>query len=205
MAFPHLQRPALLPLLLLLSSPAIAACPTGADMANGIGVRRDDAVSLYFFTLDDVAVSQTLDFGNGLLAKNVLYHGTYPFALKMEQDTVEDEASNMLFIYEKDPSEMAPPAPGLVQVLRTYVRPKLDPEYPETQTATWGELTDVAIGTCTYQAIFGSVDYASDAGLLNEGLMYLPELGISLQTSYAVVGDASQSYVYGYTEIVNFE
>lgn len=183
----------------------IAGCPTRDDMAAGVGVVRDDSVIVVYFTLDDVAVAQTLDFGGGLVAHNVLFHGSYPFSMRMEQDKVEDEEANVVFAYELQPSQMAIPAAGLEQELRTYVRPKFDPQYPEIQFSTWGEETDIMIGGCPFLGIFGTIDYVNDQSVIREGLMYLSDLGISLQVSFDVVGDPSQSYVYAYTDITDFE
>ncbi len=178
---------------LALCGAPVLACPTGDDLATGISVLNGEGAVEIYQTAGDGIVSQTIDWGDGEVAKNTLARGVYVLRLMSEIDGVLDFDSLLETSYDRPPAAMAPPKPGLVDSLRTTVTLS-DGSYKETQEHVWGQLEPVTIGDCTYDSIKGEILYLSDQDTIEETVRYFPALGISVLTSYAYAGEPPDIY-----------
>ncbi|WP_296420313.1 hypothetical protein [Pseudooctadecabacter sp.] len=179
----------------LAASPVLADCPTGADLESGIvfttdtgetdtytsrpnGIVQIDALSpenVTYRTLlgKGIHVLQLSDLENGQVLSDSIVSTSYPMAA----------------------AELPVPEPGTRWRVDTMINAYGD-IYPETQTQTYGQMTAYTVGDCTFDAIPAKFRYESDGFTINEDIIYLPDLGLSLLVAYEDTDAPREDYAY---------
>lgn len=174
--------------------PALA-CPTGADLTNGIRVTEGDGTTNDFRSLRSGVVQQDGRATDGYTYRTLLGQGVHILQLAdtengaLIQDTVYSTA------YPTSPGDLPIPTPGSRWEVDTSIR-SVDEIYAEAQTQAWGNVVPFTIGDCTYDAIPGKVDYISDGFHIKETLMFMPDLGFALLMVYEDVGYDVTTFTY---------
>jgi len=173
---------------------AFAQCPAGAELATGISVfERGGAVDTYTADGANVVESQ-YRFEPGEGARSLLARGIY---LVMSQD-VENNAlvpgSRTTFTYPTSPANMPLPTPGGTWTAQVATLDS-DGLITETHVMTFGDETQLTMGSCGYRMIPVEVRYGEDDGEL---LYYLPDLGFAL---LAGVGVGANREMYQFSDI----
>ncbi len=176
-----------------LTAGAASACPTADDLDGGIRVTAADGAVDVYQSMGDGQVAQIIDFGGGEVARNVLTQGVYVSRLAVEVDGVLDLQSVFETSYDRPPTAMAPPEPGLQDRFLTTIV-SVDGTFKETQTHNWGPLAPLQIGDCTYDSIFGTVTYTGGDATILEEIQYVPALGLGLLVSYTYGSDAPEIF-----------
>jgi len=179
-------------LLLALPAPAFA-CPTGADMANGVLLASSDGTTEVHKQAAAGLTIVDVTFSDGHQSQNTFIHGTFIKQLADVEDGFLDIRSALQTVYDTPPPI---PAPGDSGVINTRSGSLADGMDAEVQTYWWGEVGEMTIGNCRYAAIEGVLTYRSDDSDVRETIAYLPELGIGLLTSYQDVGNDPETYTY---------
>ncbi len=178
--------------LLATASPALA-CPTGADLADGIAIKDDDDTTEVYRKGGGNTVVVDVTYSDGFQAQNTFIHGVYLRQLADVIDGVVQVSTALSTSYASDPPE---PAAGASGILQTKVGSPVDGFVPEVQGYAWNSAATYQIGACTYAAIQGTLTYKSDGIDVTETVEYIPELGIGLLTEYAEVGFDTDRYIY---------
>jgi hypothetical protein len=166
-------------LLTLSAFPAFAqqGCPTGDDLARGIRISFEDGgTEVYRSGAPGVQeVTGTEEDGSGFRME--IAQGTHLLSWEGTNGGVADPSSLLTYDYNGvAPENLPAPRPG--KSFQTAVT-ATDSSGPrsEPQNQTYGPLSSIAIGTCTYDMIEVTIAYATTDNYV-EMLRYLPELGI---------------------------
>lgn len=170
-------------LALTLGTPALADCPTRADLATGITVTEDDGTAHVFRDLGNGLVEQTGTYSDGYTFRNLLGQGVHVVQLADVEDgrIVPDSILNTA--YPARATDLPIPYAGLQWGIDTTVR-GFGEIYAERQEQVWGAQITMTIGDCALIALPGKISYASQEGVILETVYYLPQQGMSLLMSY---------------------
>ena len=166
----------------LLPMPALA-CPTGADLANGITIRHDDGASETYRAVRDDLVRMEQSFDGELTAIMDLAHGTYVLTYMDVYDGRPDAGSRITTAYPGGMATLSAPEAGARWSLDTIVMDSAGP-YAETVTVAWSTPRDATIGSCTYSAIDGIIAYDGEDETYVEGITYLIDVGVGYVNFY---------------------
>lgn len=177
----------------LIATPALADCPTGADLATGIRVIDDAGANSVFRAVSPGVVQQDGAYDDGYAFRTMLAHGTHILQLSdMENGAVlPDSVVNTA--YPTAANTLPVPTPNSEWNVLTTIRGYGD-IYAEQQTQDWGRTFTLTVGACSFDAIPGKIRYTSEGFRVDEGLYYLPELGIALLHSYDDAESEPETY-----------
>ena len=170
-------------LLALIASPAWADCPVSADLAGGIRMEQSDGVVEVYRQFKPDIVEVISDFQDGYISRTLLGRGVYVLELSDIVSGNIDPDSRSTFAFPVATAELPLPAAGATWDVQTAARDSYD-IWSETISITWGDLTKVNYGACSYDMIPGTFAYRSDTYDHNEVIHYLPELGLGVLYSY---------------------
>ena len=135
-------------------------------------------------TLRPGIVGLLVEFDAHSGSKVELAHGVYSLGFT---DIVEGELApetRTTFDYDVAPADMPVPAAGSRWQSASTVT-DADGQRAETVSTSWGALDQIAIDGCDYAAITGRIRYAGEEYSAEEGLIYLPEIGIGALAYYS--------------------
>lgn len=182
-----------LPFALFFAFPALADCPSADDLAGGILVTETDGATNLFTALGGGVVQNDGTAPDGYTYRNILAQGTHLVELGDTSNGSYIDGTQRVIDYPHPREALPIPDTDRRWQVETNVRTATG-EYPETQTQSWGALTEIEIGTCRYQMIPGKVVYRNEDYVVTEGLQYLPALRIALLNSYQVQGEPADIY-----------
>lgn len=183
--------------LALAPTLSYAQCPTGADLVTGIRVTEPDGSTDTYRRDSEHLVESQYRFEPGTGARSLLAKGIYMIlAQDVEAGRIVPGARST-YTYPLPPDQMPLPEPGGSWTADVVT---LDSEglSSETHVITFGALTQITFGACSYRMIPIEVRYGEDDGEL---LHYLPDLGFALLGAYGV-GANRESYTYNKIEKV---
>lgn len=167
----------------LCASPALADCPTGADLATGIVFETDIGDTDVFTDAGGGVVQIDSVTPDGYGYRTLLAQGVHLLQLSDTEDGQIVSGSLVNTSYPGVPSDLPVPTPGSTWEVETMINSYGD-IYAETQIQAWGDMIDFTVGDCTFDGIPGKIRYESDGYSVNEGIMFLPALGMSLLLTY---------------------
>lgn len=171
-------------LMALGAGPALAQCPTGADLTGaGITLLHDDGSSDYLLAGEPGTVRAMVRFSDGYGANNLYGQGVHLLQLMDAWDGRPDLQTLRIYDYGMAPTELPVPAPGLTWSIDYEVRTS-DGVGKERQDQSWGMAEERTFGDCTYQVIPGEIEYTYPDGSHREEMLYFPDLGVSFLTSW---------------------
>ncbi len=163
---------------LLTPATGSAACVTAADLAQGIRVDKDTGSFEIYRTLRPGVVGLTIWYDDQTGSEVELAKGLYSLGFTDFFAGEADPETRTTFTYPMAPDDMPlPVAEGGWQTNSSVAQPA--GRYEKTLSASWGQLGNISINGCTYAAISGSLRYISEGYSTEEGLIYLPDLGVS--------------------------
>ena len=183
--------------LTLVPTLAFAECPTGADLTTGIRVTEPDGATDTYTRESAHLVESQYRFEPGEGARSLLAQGIYMvLAQDVEAGTIVP-GTRSTYTYPLPPEQMPIPEPGGSWTADVVT---LDSEgiARETHVMTFGALSRITFGPCSYGMIPIEIRYGEEDGEL---LHYLPELGFALLGAYGV-GSNRETYVYSKIEKV---
>lgn len=188
-------------LTLLTASPVLADCPVAADLATGVRVTETDGTVNLFTAIGDGVVQNDGTAGGGYTYRNVLAQGTHLVELgDTEQgDYIPDTLRRIS--YPQTRENMPIPQANSRSEYPTSIT-SASGSYSEHQTQTWGTLTTLVIGDCTYDMIPGKLVYTNSDYTVFEGLHYLPALELALLHRFQIQGDPASDYIAARIEAV---
>ena len=189
------HKPLLAAALTLFAVPALAECPTGADLRTGItfvddygnvetfraganGTVRMDGMEPDGYTYGSILgkgvhIVQLFDTENGAIIRDSMINTSYPVPVS------------------------SLPVPGANQswTVETVINSYGD-IYAEEQSQRWGAEMTFTVGTCSFRGIPGKIRYVSEGFRIDEEIMFLPDLGMSLLLSYDDTEGPKDSFSY---------
>ena len=168
-----------LPLILV---PSLAwsqsACPTGADLAGGIQFELDGEATETYKTINEGVVSVEYKASDGYQSRILLGKGIYLLEFAEIVDGNIDTSSRTTYSHELKPVNMPDPTPMGRWVSKAAVLDAGSP-YSEIQNHSFGPMTTLTIGSCSYDMIPISVHY-DDEDRTIDLLEYMPDLGLAI-------------------------
>ncbi|MCB1333218.1 MAG: hypothetical protein KDK26_06090 [Roseivivax sp.] len=187
----------MLPVALCLAAPLAAQtppCPTAEDLATGIRFRIEGGDTETFRRHERPGVIEALfQAHDGYASRVLLGQGLYLLELIELENGVLVPASRTTYGFPQAPDAMPVPVPGGGWTVRVGSLTEAGTD-SDTQTYSFGPMTEYSFGACTYRMIPVHLRYASDAELMDV-LHYLPDLGISFLSESRYTG-GSDSYRY---------
>ena len=189
---------------MVLATPAVADCLTSADLATGIRAKADDGLFEDFRRSGANLIDLSIDFGDGLVARDRMAHGIYILSGADYQDGRRDENSWVTVNFPVPIAEMPTPEENSLWEVTLMARDTLGP-FEERHTYQWGAATTVVYSDCSYVAIPGAIRTDIDDGYWTmEEVQYLPQLGLSLQLAFSDMDDP-QGYSRSYLSLERLE
>ena len=156
---------------------------TAADLAGGIRIDKDTGVVETYRTLRPGIVGLLIEYDAHSGSKVDLAQGVYSLGFTDIVEGKLDPETRVIYSYDVAPADMPVPAPGSRwQTSGTVI--DSDGQGAETIGASWRALEQITVDGCTYAAISGTIRYVGEGYTFEEGLIYLPALGISSLTYY---------------------
>lgn len=179
----------------IVASPALADCPTGADLANGITFVTDRDETDTFTELGRGVVQIENHLDDGIVFRTLLAQGVHVLQLSDVENgrVVPDSILNTA--YPLPAVELPVPEPLSQWSVDTTINAYGD-IYRETQTQVWGQTMTYVVGECAFTGIPGKIKYESDGLTIDEEVMFLPDLGLSLLLSYDDNEFPQETYSY---------
>ena len=175
-----------------LAAPALADCPTRADMKTGVMLRDAGGETETFRAGHNGFVRGEYEDGQGGGARYLLLAGIYVVEVFDTDNGDPIPGSRSTFFYPVTPSEMQPPTPGGRWDVETLANDQGD-VHKGNESHIFGPVTDITIGTCTYDMIPIISIYHSLDGY-EERLNYLPEFGFAYLVEMKDPGEAPFTY-----------
>ncbi|RBW42014.1 hypothetical protein DS901_14845 [Loktanella sp. D2R18] len=186
--------------LAALAGPAWADCPVAADLAAGITFQMGPDVSETYQMLSADQVALTSTYSDGYVSRALLGQGVYLLEFVEIDNGVPALDTRVDYVFSILPDEMPAPEPGGVFLGRMTVSDSAG-TYEDKVVARWGALEQRTYGDCTYDMIAGTLASSGDGYPYEEGIHYLPELGIGYLATYLDV-ETDEMDVYEVTGIV---
>lgn len=175
-----------------LAAPALADCPTRADMEGGVTLHDASGETETFKLGPNGFVRGIYDDGQGYGANYLLMGGIYVVEVFDTEEGSPVQGTRSTFAYPVKPSELTPPTPGERWDVETLVNDQGD-IYKGNESHIYGPNTEVTIGACTYDMIPIISIYHSLDGY-EERLNYLPEFGFAYLVEMKDPGEAPFTY-----------
>jgi len=180
-------------LTLCAASPALADCPVAADLAGGVRVTETTGTINLFTAQPNGRVQNDGTAVNGYLYRNLLVQGTHLAELGDTDGRDYLPDTRRTVTYPRPDAQMPVPTPNTTATYETTITTS-GGSYPETQDQSWGAMTTLTIGDCSYDMIPGKITYTNTDYVVFEGLHYLPALELALLHSYQIEGSAPDIY-----------
>jgi len=179
----------------LLSTPALAVCPTGADLSTGIVfVDTEGNIETFTAAANDTVQQDGLT-PDGFNYRTILGKGVHVIQLSDTENGVPLPDSIINTSYPMNVTDLPIPTANSQWSVKTIVNAYGD-IYEELQAQRWGAEITYTVGTCTFRGIPGKIRYDSDGSRIDEEVMFLPDLGMSLLLSYANDGGPKDTYTF---------
>lgn len=177
------HRTAFTALFALCAGPAMAECPTGADMTTGVRVYESNGTQSIMRDQGDgiVTLDGVLSDGRGF--RTLLGRGAHVLVISDTENGVNIPGSVLTNTYAMAPADMPLPEPFAQFTFQTDVDAYGD-AFTETQTQAWGGVFDYTIGDCTYDALPGKIVYSNRSRTINETVTYIIDLGFVYLNSF---------------------
>lgn len=190
---------------LVLAPAAMANCPVGADLADGIYVTYDDeSITRYTGTIGGEVVEHTdITDGSGDVYIVPTLSGLYGTGYVDGPGGTLDESTRETLVYSEDMSKFLPVAAGQqfnVKLKRLFADGS-DPS-EERYSVVVGQELPINIGGCSFTALPVTHTFVDADGVYGLFQHYLPELGIGVYVSYSEMG--AEPDVYEVLEISNW-
>lgn len=187
---------------LMAATPALADCPTGADLATGIRITETDGTVQVYQQAGPGVVQVDLTWPDGSRSRNLLARGTHVLQLADIENGSLLPDSIVNTAYPVGAADLPLPTPNGRWDVQTTVR-GYGEIYREDQSQRWGPLAKFTIGACSYAVLDGKVTYTSDDDfVITEGIYYFTDLGIGLLYSYDDTETDPDTYTFRSIEAV---
>lgn len=165
-------------LLCLTTSPLAAqtACPTAADLGRGIRFDFSDGSHEIYRNRGPGVTAVTGFNANGSSYEMELGQGTHLLMYQSVSNGMADAASRITYDYGLQVGAMPVPVPGSGWSAPVTATASEGPR-SEPQKQSYGALTTISIGDCTYDMIPVTIAYSTSDHYV-EGIEYLPGLGV---------------------------
>jgi len=177
----------------LAASPAFAQCPTEADLTGGILITEMDGTTNQFTGQGNGIVQNDGRAPDGFTYRNRLAQGTHLIELGDTDGRNYINDSRIEVSYPQAAARLPIPTASSRWNVETVVSDS-NGRYPESQTQSWGAMTTLTIGNCSYDMIPGKVSYTNADYVVFEGLYYLPELKFAFLNTYQIKGEDPSVY-----------
>jgi hypothetical protein len=177
---PELKKPSFLTVLLLTPLPALAqqACPTAADLDRGIRVTFADGGVETYRNAGPGVVHVVAVETDGSGAEMDLGQGIHLLSWQATSSGVADPSTRQDYNYNGvAPADLPRPSPGGKGWSSPVTVTAPDGTYDEPQRHSYGPLTAVTVGQCSYQSIEVTISYATQDNY-REMVRYIPDLGL---------------------------
>ncbi|MFK7751004.1 MAG: hypothetical protein AB8B51_00500 [Sedimentitalea sp.] len=183
--------------LCLMANGALA-CPTAADMTQGVRFTLATDEVETFRLLESGIIQGDFFIDETDVLRTFIARGIYLVETYSLQNGVREAGTRFAYAYPVDVAQLPAPTPGggwagtVVQLEGTNLE-------NEAHDYRFGAQTTQSYGACTYQMIPVTVLYPDDVETnQREVLHYLPELGLSYLAEFS---DKDYDEVYSYTQI----
>lgn len=181
----------------LAGVPAVAqaACPTADTLRKGaIVFTFDDETEVHRRAPNGVVTIMSEPDAEGVALRSVLAHGVHVLQLADLIDGMVDQQTVWRFAFTVPQDQLPVPTPNATWKVGStaYIDGTAE---DEDITHTWGPLGKYTIGACTYDAIPVRVDYDGEEYDHVEEMIYFPDLGTAILTSFSDV-EGRDSYTY---------
>ena len=177
---------------------AQTACPTSADMGNGIRFYIAGGESETFRQLPNSVVEAHYQLGPGETIRTLLARGIYLLEVIEFEDGKALFDTRTTYAFPLDPANMPDAKPGSGWTT-TVAKLDVGELGKEVQAYQFGQIVTQTYGACSYQMMPIEIRYPEeDDSQRREVLHFLPELGFSYLAEYH---DQDGSDVYTYTNI----
>jgi len=185
---------------LACSGLASAQCPTEKDLRTGIEFTVDGENSEIYKAENPNIVSVLYSAPDGYQSRILLGKGIYLLEFAELVDGTPDASSRTTYSHALQPEDMPMPKPMGRWVSEAAILEGGSPG-KEIHNHSFGPLTELTIGTCSYDMIPIKVRYDDEDQTIDE-LEYLPSLGIALLAGVSYdEGDERTVEVYSYTAV----
>lgn len=188
-----LRNTTLAAVLSMCAVPALAECPTGADMDTGVRIYESNGTQSIMRDLGDGVVTLDGVLSDGRGFRTLLGRGAHVLVISDTENDVNIPGSVLTNTYEMAPADMPLPDPFAKITFQTEVD-AYGNEFSETQTQAWGGVFDFAIGDCTYQALPGKIVYTNGTRTINESVTYIIDLGFVFLNSFQMEPNPPAQY-----------
>lgn len=175
---------------------ALADCPTGENLNNGIRFQVIGGDNEVFRTHGTPGVVEAFyNASDGYTTRTLLGQGVYLLEVLDFENNEPVPDSRSTYGFPTTPAEMPLPKPfgGWAVKVGTL---NSDGPGSEVQSYSFGDMTEYSFGACTYQMIPVHIRYEDDEAV--DVLHYLPQLGLSY---LAEVRSVDGTDVYSYYQI----
>ena len=181
--------------LTLVAFPVFATCPTGADLATGIVFEDQDGNVETFRAAANATVQMDGVGSDGYTYRSILGKGVHVVQLSDTENGSILPDSIINTSYPMNVASLPVPTASSQWSVKTVINAFGD-IYEEVQTQRWGGEIDFVVGACSFRGIPGKVRYSSDGFQIDEEIMFLPDLGMSLLMSYDDSESDKDTFVY---------
>ncbi|MEL6681683.1 MAG: hypothetical protein AAFQ09_03450 [Pseudomonadota bacterium] len=188
-------------LFAVMASPALADCPTSADLATGIKATLSDGTIEEYRAFRPGLVEIISRLEDGVTTRTLLGQGIYVIELADLENGQIVPDTRITASYPMNADAMPLPEPDGKWSVAVGMR-DAGGFFQEKQSHRWGELTQATYQGCTYTMLPGQLVYTGDGYRYDEEIHYLPELGISLLISFSEDGAVPDKYSYNAFEIM---
>ncbi|SLN40619.1 hypothetical protein [Pseudooctadecabacter jejudonensis] len=179
----------------LAATPAWATCPTGADLATGITFTSDAGDRDTFTSIGNGVVQIDGVATDGFTYRTLLGQGVHVLQLSDTENGQPISDSVVSTSYPMAARDLPIPTAQSRWDVDTIINGYGD-IYAEAQSQTWGQPITFRVGDCAFDALPGKIRYESDGFTVNEEVIYLPELSMSLLISYEDDGAPKDTWTY---------
>jgi hypothetical protein len=186
---------------LLAPTLAIADCPTGDDLETGIKFQIEGGATETFQRLENGTTQANYRDGESEETRVLLAKGVYLLEYTPVIDGVASYGERTGYSYDMTPDEMPNPKPGITwNTKASLIESGLFTS--EIQSYEFGQLTELTLGSCTYDMMTIDISLDNDGEITLETLHYLPELAIAYLAETTFNGE-TDTYVYFDIEALN--
>ena len=179
-----------------ISSPAMASCPTGADLATGIRFETADGEWEIYRQVKPDVVEALYHFNATEAMRNVLVKGIYLTEVVDLENGSPVPTTRSVYTYPVLPEDMPMPTPNGKWKTGATVLSTEGMSF-EGQTYSFGDFAPHRIGDCTYQMMPIEVSYTVHEEETDsiDYVHWLPELGLAYLAG-GKTGDEIDTYVF---------
>lgn len=177
-----------------LASPALAQCPTGADLEAGITLTDTFGTTETYWRDSEHFIRGSWSDGDGFGARFRLLKGLYVVeAFDMEHGEILP-STRSTFSYPVDPEDAPLPSEGERWDINVIAWDQDGPRSAR-ESHIFGPIVETTLGGCSYDMI-PIIALYPDADGYEETLNYLPELGFSYVVEMRPANEPAERYSY---------